>query len=374
MLAELYRQGFRSTHTEISLLHDSLVDARRTQGVPAEVIRNSQEYGARLGRALIAWAAQDSFAETRGRAFKMPVGPQYWVPTATVAQYRSENLSAARDQVEFGNPTAKAKTGDVSERSLEVNRPKPLGTTLVPGIDPTRPVEPYWGHLRLFTLPNADTCQAPHPVEFSTAKGSPFYEQARRVYDTSRALNDERRTIAYFWADNPGESGTPAGHWLSIVSQLAVQRHLSPERAVEAYTMVAMATADAFITCWNLKYRVNLIRPVTYIQRYIDPTWETLIITPPFPEYASGHAIQSAASAEVLTALLGDNTPFDDATHVSLGHAIRHYPSFRAAAAEAAMSRLYGGIHYPMGNENGAAQGRCIGQRLIRTIHTRKRP
>ena len=195
VLAELYREGFRSTHAAISILHDSLVDARRTQGVSAKTIENSVAYGAELGRAILAWAAQDSFAQTRGRSFIMPVGPQYWVPTATEAQYRSENLSAARDMVEFDNPTAKVKPGEASERSLTVNRPRALGTTLLPGIDPTKPVEPYWGHLRPFALPTADTCQAAEPIPFATRAGTPFYEQAKRVYDVSRTLSEEQRRI-----------------------------------------------------------------------------------------------------------------------------------------------------------------------------------
>lgn len=371
VLRELYKDGFASTNIAITVLHDSLVQARRAEGVGERVLLASQRYGAELGKGILAWAARDSFLETRAMKFTMPVGQQYWIPTATAAQYRPQNLSADRDFVAFDNPTAAARPGEIGDRSTTINRPKRMGTVFTPGIDPTKPVEPYWGHLRTFAIPSADTCQAPPPIRFDTKKGSPFYQQALRVYEVGNTETEAQRQIAYFWADNPGESGTPAGHWLGIISQFADQHHLSPERAVEAYALSAIAMADAFIACWHLKYQVNLIRPFTYIHRYIDSKWQTTIITPPFPEYASGHAIQSAATAEVLSSLFGDNTPFDDATHVILGHPIRHFPSFRAAAAEAAMSRLYGGIHYPMGNENGAAQGRCIGRRILQRIHTR---
>ena len=372
VLLDLYQQGFASTTVTIEALHDSLVGARRAAVASEPVMARSISFGAELGRAILAWAAKDGFLETRGKEFVMPVGPQYWVPTATEAQYRSQNLSGETDIVSLDDPTASAKPTEMSERSLTVNRPKPRGATLVPGINVTKPVEPHWGQLRPFALETADSCQAPLPVPFSTSPGSAFYAQAKTVYDVGNSLTPEQRKIGYFWADNPGESGTPAGHWLGIISQLAVARHLTPERAAEVYAVAAIAMADAFIACWHLKYQVNLLRPVTYIQRYIDPKWQTALLTPPFPEYASGHAIQSAATAEILTAFLGDSTAFDDATHVNLGHPPRHFASFRAAAQEVALSRLYGGIHYPMGNENGAAQGRCIGRHVLARVKTRR--
>lgn len=372
VLKGLLASGFATTQTEIAELHDSLVGARRAQGVSDRVIEDSRTYGQALGQALLGWAEKDRFLETRGRTMEMPKGPQYWIPTATPAQYRYQSSSAARQYITLDNP-AGSQTGNVDERSLIMNRPKGLGMSLTPGLDPTKPVEPFWGELRTFAIPDANSCPAAPPVPFSTTPGSPFYQQAMTVYETGNTLTPEQHATAEFWADNPGESGTPAGHWMGIVSRYAEQHHLSPERAVEAYALVAMGTADAFIACWHLKYQLNLIRPYTYIHKYIDPKWHTAIITPPFPEYASGHAIQSRASAEILSALFGDDTPFDDATHVALGHPIRKYGSFREAAREVAMARLYGGIHYPMGNENGAEQGRCIGQTILSRIQTRKR-
>ncbi|MCU0904273.1 MAG: vanadium-dependent haloperoxidase, partial [Tabrizicola sp.] len=121
------------------------------------------------------------------------------------------------------------------------------------------------------------------------------------------------------------------------------------------------AQADAFISCWATKYKYNLLRPVTYIKRVIDNAWEPLLITPPFPEYTSGHSCQSGAASTVLTAVFGDSFAFDDETHVDEGLPVRSFPSFAAAAEEAAMSRLYGGIHFRFGNEAGLAQGRAVG-------------
>jgi hypothetical protein len=121
------------------------------------------------------------------------------------------------------------------------------------------------------------------------------------------------------------------------------------------------AQADAFVSCWSTKFKYNLLRPVTYIKRHIDKAWEPLLITPPFPEYTSGHSCQSGAASTVLTAVFGESFAFDDATHVDEGLPVRSFPSFTAAAEEAAMSRLYGGIHFRFGNEVGLAQGRAIG-------------
>ncbi len=372
VLLDFYKTGFASTTVAIRILHDSLVDARRTAGVPQGVLDRSVLYGGQLGQAILAWAATDQFRETRGKTIELKQGPQYWVPTATEADYRVQNLSAQTDMIEFDNPTAAARTGQTSDRALVINRPKPLGASLVPGVNITKAVEPYWGTLRPFALQSADSCSATPPYTFATDKRSPFYQIVDSVYQKSLHLTPEEKQIAFFWADNPGETGTPAGHWLGIISQLAVQRKLSPERAVEAYVVSAIAMADAFIVCWRLKYEISLLRPVTYIKRYIDPNWSPLLLTPPFPEFASGHAIQSAATAEVLTALLGDSTSFEDATHVTLGHPPRHFNSFREAAAQVALSRFLGGIHYMSSNLIGAEQGRCIARTILARVHTRK--
>lgn len=372
VLLDLYNDGFASTGVAIRALHDSLVQARRTGGVPDEVLTRSAEYGGQLGKALLAWAATDGYLATRGKSFELKRGPDQWVPTATEAEYRAQNLSAASDVVLLDRPTGATGVGELGDRTETVNRPKPMGTILVPGVNVTQPVEPYWGELRTFALLSADSCQATPPMPYSSDPKSDFFRQVDTVYQITKHLTDEQRSIAYFWADNPGESGTPSGHWLGIISQLAQQRALSAERAAEVYALSAVAMADAFIVCWRLKYDTNLLRPVTFIQRHIDRGWHPLLLTPPFPEFASGHAIQSAATAEVLTAFLGDSTSFEDPTHVPLGHPPRRLASFRAAAAEVGMSRVYGGIHYPMSNWLGQEQGRCVGQSVLRRVHTRR--
>jgi hypothetical protein len=142
-------------------------------------------------------------------------------------------------------------------------------------------------------------------------------------------------------------------------------------RAAEVYAVLSIAVADAFISCWEEKYRSMVIRPVTYIQRVIDPGWDPFLATPPFPEYSSGHSVQSAAAATVLEAMLGDSVSFEDDIHLNIGQPPRRFSSFRAAADEAAISRLYGGIHYPMAIANGISQGNCVGRRVLERLKTR---
>lgn len=372
VLRDLYQEGFASTPTAIATLRDSLLAVREGQGVSPEIRDRSLAYGAELGVAIIAWAAQDGFAG-RELAYKPPTGPGFWIPTATEAQFRSQNLSAERDFVGFDNPTGAARPGEAADRSITVNRPKRPNKT-VPGINPRYAMEPHWGDLRPFVLASGAECPPPAPLPFSTAKGSPLYEEAREVYEMGRGLTQEQKRIAYFWADNPGESGTPSGHWMSVVSSLAGQWNLSAERTVEAYALTAIAVADAFIGCWHQKFTTNIIRPVSYIQRHIDAEWQPLLNTPPFPTFTSGHSTQSAAAAEVLTALFGDNRSYDDPTHVTLGHPVKRLDSFRAAAREAGLSRLYGGIHFSMDNTAGQVQGECIGRSVLARVHTRVTP
>jgi len=272
------------------------------------------------------------------------------------------------------NPTAAARPGKMGDRSITVDRPKRAGNTTTPGINLTVALEPHWGEQRFFVRQAGDGCAAPPPPDFSRAPGSEFEKAAREVYEIGVHLTPEQRQIAYFWADNPGESGTPAGHWLSALSSIASEWKLSSERTVEAYALTALAVADGFTASWREKFRSNLLRPVTYIQRYIDPKWQPLLITPSFPTYTSAHSTQSRAAAEVLTGLFGDHRAYDDSTHITLGHPVKHVTSFLEAANEAGVSRLYGGIHFRFDHLGGQALGACVGRAVLAHVHTRATP
>jgi hypothetical protein len=230
------------------------------------------------------------------------------------------------------------------------------------------PLQPYWGQNRPFVLSSgADFDPGPPPV-FSTDPGSAFYREAMEVYDAVEHLTEQQRAIALFWADNPGQTATPAGHSLSILTQVLDERGADLAVAAEAYAKAGMAVADAFISCWHSKYRYHLMRPISYIQQHIDAGWGVgeralPVVTPPFPEYTSGHSVQTAAFAQVLFDLFGD-FPFTDHTHDERGLAPRSFSSCFAMAEETAISRLYGGIHFRAAIEQGLEQGKQIGRQV----------
>jgi PAP2 superfamily len=236
--------------------------------------------------------------------------------------------------------------------------------------EPTPPLftpyqlQPCWGMIRPMVLTFGEECSPPGHPAFSTDTASDFYTAGLEVYHVGLGLSDKQKTIADYWSDGTG-TGTPPGHWIAIVSQIARNENLSLAAAAEAYARVGMAVHDAFIACWNVKYTYNLQRPVTYINDNIDAGWVPYIVTPSFPSYTSGHSTQSGAVARVLTDMFGI-TSFKDTTHTDHGLVPplepRTFNSFDEAAAEAAVSRLYGGIHFPFDNDDGLASGRCIGQ------------
>ena len=245
-------------------------------------------------------------------------------------------------------------------------------------------IEPYWNKIRPVTLDSADQFRPPPAPVFSTDTGSFFYHSAFDVYQTVNRLTEEQRAIANFWDCNPfavtmeGHLGfatkkiSPGGHWINIVTTVSRQRHESMMVTSAAYTITAIAIFDAFISCWDEKYRSNVIRPETYIDSYIDEGWRPILQTPPFPEYTSGHSIVSSVSATVLSRYLGDHCVFDDDTEVEFGLPVRHFDSFSQAANEAAISRYYGGIHYRAAIETGQVSGRRLGEWVLTKIKLKK--
>jgi hypothetical protein len=305
-----------ATREAIDALEQAFTAAFQAR-VPAWIYTRSVAQGQAVAAAVVAWAATDGFTALNNCPYTPPVGPGLWEPTP-------------------------------------------------PAFAP--PLEPCWGQLRPLVLTSSEECAPPPPPAYAEDPGSAFFARALNVYTTSVALTEEQRTIAYYWADLSGTTGTPAGHWIAIVGQLARHESLSLMTAAEGYVRVGLAVTDAFIGCWQTKYTYNLLRPETYITRRIDPAWLPLLITPGFPSYTSGHATQSGAAATVLTDLFGVKA-FTDTLHQD--HHVeplltpRSFGSFEEAAEEAAMSRLYAGIHYRFDNDNGLVQGRCIGQVIV---------
>jgi membrane-associated phospholipid phosphatase len=166
-------------------------------------------------------------------------------------------------------------------------------------------------------------------------------------------------------------STTPPGHWIQLAIQASDKLDLPLGKRVDLLARLGVATADAFITCWRAKFAYDTVRPLTYIRAHINADFTPYIITPPFPEYPSAHSVQSGAATAVLTQAFGENFAYEDASHVADGLPPRRFASFAAAAEEAAMSRLYGGIHFRWAAEQGLKQGRCVG-RYATALKTRR--
>src|ERR1700674_1263468 len=288
-----------------------------------EIVIRSETYGKLLAMAIWTWARTDGGHEAGGarqmridNAYLVPSGQGAWTPTPP----------------KFG-----------------------------------RPLLPHWGENRSFVPGAIESCRPPGPPRYDETPGSPFYKEAAEVYNVSRNATEAQRQIALYWADDPLKTPTPAGHWAFILTDLLRERKSDLALAAEAYVKLGLALSDAFLGCGQTKYAVNFLRPVTYIQLTIDSNWvPTLMDTPAFAEYTSGHSVQSGAAAAVLSSLFGAHTAFIDRTHNDRGWGPRNFKSFDAAAEEAALSRMYAGIHFRSAIEHGAAQGRCIGAATLK--------
>jgi len=357
VLDSLLLGGLPTTRTQVSRLADSL---SATRHAPDDVRERSIALGRDIGLRIVQWSHGDGFDSTRTMKYVVPKGPGLWSNDSPADWYSTKNVSGASVEIDFDNPNQELRTGNRSDRDLVLARPKSKGDGSLPAVNMAGVTEPYWGTLRPFAIARWDVCPVDPPPAFGTTPESPLYQDAKVVYDTRLSLTPEQKAIALYWADNPGESGTPAGHWTAIASQLVSQRNLSGAEAVRTTTMTAVAVADAFISAWGYKFQFNLIRPRAYIRAVIDSTWEPFLPTPPFPEFIAGHSTVSAAAATALTALLG-SPPFDDSTSMVIGHSPRRFASFLDAAIEAGQSRVYGGMHFPAGNREGGKVGRCVG-------------
>lgn len=238
----------------------------------------------------------------------------------------------------------------------------PSGEGMWVQTDNNRAMQPYWGDNRPFRAESVSGSVMPPPLAFSTDHNSDFYKEALEVFTTVNNASPEQKEIAEFWACDPGKSSTPAGHSFSIMAQVLEKKNVSLGTAAEAFAKLGVALNDAFICCWRDKFRYNVMRPVSYINQYIDASWKPLLSTPPFPEYASGHSVQSAAAAAIMAAYFGNEFTFEDHTNDAKGMKPRKFDRFSDFAVEAGMSRMYGGIHYRKGMEEGIKEGNRIGK------------
>jgi hypothetical protein len=310
---------------------DDLKKKAKDAGMPADLFKASVSYADKVAKFIMKWSKGDHYAQTRS-ASKYTVKQQdgRWVPT----------------------PPMYAQA-----------------------------LEAHWGEIRPMVLDSAAQLIPPDPPPFNVKdKNSAFYKAALEVKQWVDSLTKEQKHQADFWDDNAfklnvvGHASfatkkfSPGGHWMNITAIATKAKKLDFNTTVSVYTETAIALFDAFINCWYLKYRSNYVRPETVITKYIDSDWRPYIQTPPFPEYSSGHAVISSAAAEVLTNKFGDDFAYTDSSEMEFGIEPLSFKSFREAAKSAAMSRVYGGIHFKNACIVGNGQGKVIGQLVVKKL------
>lgn len=301
----------------VDSLENGMLANFRASGITDDVLRNSSIYAKAVAQQVIEWADKDNAFSAK--VYTLRQGVDVWRQTPPF----------------FGAPAL-----------------------------------PYWGEKRSITnglTALADSLQSP---QFSAGSSSAFYKMADEVYQTSKRLTPLQRQTALYWDDSPnGTYVSVFGHWTSILSSVIKGQQPSLAAATAAYAAMSIAMHEASILTWKGKYGYMVLRPVTYIQQYIDSTWLPLIPTPPHPEFPAAHASLSFAAATALTAAFGNECRFTDETYVSIGMPARTYATFNEAATEAGMSRLYGGIHYRHSIDQAFLLGKKAAQHVLNSLH-----
>ncbi len=313
------------------------------------------------------------------------------------ASWQTKNKTVFQDSKAYGNQVAEHIKSWYSSDNYAQTRTMPkfsVNTEDPSRWQPTPPdymdgIEPHWSKIRPSIIDSSAQFKPARYPDFSLEKESAFYKELLETYEVGETIKkegeeSEKLEIAQFWDCNPYVSThkghlmfatkkiTPGAHWIGICKIACEKTNADFSKTVFAYTKTSIAIADAFISCWDEKYRSNLIRPETLINQHIDENWEPVLQTPPFPEYTSGHSVVSGAASTVLTFIFGDNFEFNDDTELQYGLPIRSFNSFNQAADEAAISRLYGGIHYRAAIDLGLDQGRSLGSFVVKKLQMKK--
>lgn len=233
-------------------------------------------------------------------------------------------------------------------------------------------LQPFWGNNRTFLTSNTLQCQELQPLPFSTDPNSAFYLENLKLVDFYKTITTEQKNTAKYWDDAPGVSGTPVGHLFSIALQAARDHQLDLNKELELFVTLCIAINDAVIESWRLKYAFSAIRPITYIQQFIDPKFNTAIPTPPFPEFPSGHSFQSGTSSEIFNHFFNLREPITDRTNekrTDIPGSARSFQNFTVMSEEMSQSRFYGGIHYDYTLKQSLIYGRKIGQNTLQNLH-----
>ena len=225
---------------------------------------------------------------------------------------------------------------------------------------------PQWGSVAPFAMPASAHFRPLGPPALDSAKYADAYNEVKANGSVASAMRTPDQTqTALFWADGAGTE-TPPGHWNSIAQDVAAARGNTMAQNARLFALLNAAMADAAICAWEAKYQFNNWRPVTAIRNGTDDgnaatvadlDWTPLLVTPPFPDYVSGHSTFSAAAAGVLALFYGSDQVAFTARSDFLPGVTRSFTSFSDAASEAAMSRVYGGIHFRFASEDGMTAG-----------------
>ena len=315
---------------------NSLKEKASDEGMPSEVLENSIQYADVVAQHILDWSKDDNYAQTRS-APKFTVSNEEgrWIPTPPMF---------------------------------------------------AQALEPHWGEIRPMALNSVEEISLPpDPTPFNVKnKDSQFYKNVMEVKTIGDNLTQEQKEIADFWDDIPSKlnvSGhlrystnkfSPGGHWMNIVGIATEMNKDDFNSTVSVYTQASIALFDAFISCWYLKFKYNYVRPETVINQYIASDWRPHLETPPFPEYTAGHATISSAVEKILTNVIGDNKAFADTSQVEFGLKSRSFKSFKEAAIEAGISRVYGGIHYRRSCDEGYINGQEVGQFVLDRLKFKK--
>ncbi|SHO63959.1 vanadium-dependent haloperoxidase [Algoriphagus zhangzhouensis] len=325
-LAAYYKMGTALIFSEdmVTAQRDKVFEELREKGIPDDVFEASVAFGEQVADAVKAYSSKDNYHQSRSFPKYTVTGqPGTWEPT----------------------PPAYMEG-----------------------------IEPHWNKIRTFVIDSAAQFKVSPPPPYSTDPNSDFYKEAKAVYEAVINADKEELDIAMFWDCNPYKMNvkghvmfaekkiTPGGHWMSIAAIASKAANADWKKTAEAFAMTGISLHDAFVACWDEKYRSKLVRPETYINQNIDEEWVPVLQTPPFPEHTSGHSVASTAAAFTLTQIYGDNFHFVDSSEVHYGLPIREYDSFMQASSEAAISRFYGGIHYMPAIDEGVWQGRQVGE------------
>lgn len=339
-LASLYafiKVGNEVTFPEGNMLkvYDKLKDSLVKAGIPDEVLNASIDYATEVVKTIMAWSKKDNYAQTRtAEKYNVTTEEGRWTPTPPL----------------YAQAT-----------------------------------EPHWREIRTLVIDSAAQFMPPRPpVVDIKNKNSAFYKAMMEVVTIGRQLTPEQKHIADFFDDNPfnmhveghvmyaTKKFSPPGHWLNIIGIAAEKSKADFHKTVYAYCKTAIALFDGFISCWDEKYRSNYVRPETIINKHVDANWRPHIQTPPFPSYTSGHSTITSAAAEVMTDIFGDNFSYTDTSEAEFGIPHRSFTSFRHAAQEASISRVYGGIHYRFDCDEGANAGAKLGALIVSRLRMKK--